>query len=146
MSAIDKLRSFAEARCDDHEIIKNGLTYGDAREVTKMLTPEDQSDPTIRAIEELELTVRRTRDDDGTFTVTSDMRPLEEIGEDEPIGIHADRPFEMLVHALYHGYVQEHDIGACDWEDYLSDVVDLLQRIHERGDHKVPERRRELDS
>jgi hypothetical protein len=111
-----------------------------------MLIPEDQSDPTIRAIEEVELTVSRTRDDDGSFTVSSDMRPLEEVGEDEPISIHANLPFEMLVHALYHGFVQEHDIGACDWEDYLTDVFSLLQRIHEGGNHKVPERRRELDS
>lgn len=33
MSAIDKLRSFAESRSADHEIIRDGLTYGDVREV-----------------------------------------------------------------------------------------------------------------
>lgn len=35
MSVIDKLRSFAETRCDDEELIRGGLTYGDAREVLK---------------------------------------------------------------------------------------------------------------
>lgn len=33
MSARDKVRSFAEAREHDHVPIRDGLTYGDAREV-----------------------------------------------------------------------------------------------------------------
>lgn len=37
MSGIDKLRSFAESKSGDHEIIRDGLTYGDVREVVREL-------------------------------------------------------------------------------------------------------------
>jgi hypothetical protein len=34
VSALDKIRSFAEARCEDEEVLKEGfLTYGDCRAV-----------------------------------------------------------------------------------------------------------------
>lgn len=35
MSAVDKLRSFAESRCGHDEVIRDGLTYGDARELMR---------------------------------------------------------------------------------------------------------------
>lgn len=94
-----------------------------------MLIPENESDENVRMVEELELSVRRVRKSGVGFKIVSDLRPLEEVGEDEPIRIHGDRPFEMLVYALYHGYQQEMTLGM-SWEDYLDDVVRLLELIH----------------
>jgi len=37
MRVENKIRSFAEARCEDNEIIRDGLTYGDCREVLKII-------------------------------------------------------------------------------------------------------------
>jgi hypothetical protein len=37
MGVIDKVRSFAETGCGNTEVIRNGLTYGDARELYMML-------------------------------------------------------------------------------------------------------------
>ena len=33
MSIIDKIRSFAKSRCGDHEVVDDGITYGNCREV-----------------------------------------------------------------------------------------------------------------
>jgi len=33
VSGIDKLRSFAESRSADHEMLRDGLSYGDTRDV-----------------------------------------------------------------------------------------------------------------
>lgn len=61
MRAHDKLRSFAESRSGDQELIRDGLTYGDARELRAgsgrvvALTPDDTA------------TLYRWLPDDGTF-------------------------------------------------------------------------------
>lgn len=42
MSIIDKVRSFAEARCRDEEVVPCGFTYGDMRELlTALSEPTD---------------------------------------------------------------------------------------------------------
>ena len=37
MSAVDIIRSFAESRSGDHEVIRDGITYGTARELLAAL-------------------------------------------------------------------------------------------------------------
>lgn len=42
MSVVDKVRSFAETRCRDEEVVPCGFTYGDMRELLTAL-----SEPTL---------------------------------------------------------------------------------------------------
>lgn len=42
MSVVDKVRSFAETRCRDEEVVPCGFTYGDMRELlTALSEPTD---------------------------------------------------------------------------------------------------------
>lgn len=51
---------------------------------------------------------------------------------------------EGVRYGLYQQFQQEQEIGASEWNDYLDQVVDLLQRIHSGDD--TPEKRREFDA
>jgi len=48
VSVIDKVRSFAEARCDDNEIVRGGFTYGDMRQLLKLYVPSARAEPIIQ--------------------------------------------------------------------------------------------------
>jgi len=48
VSVIDKVRSFAEARCDDNEVIREGFTYGDMRQLLKLYVPSARTEPIIQ--------------------------------------------------------------------------------------------------
>ena len=58
MSARDKVRSFAESREADHVVIRDGLTYGDARELLAELSRRVPAPGGMTRVEELEGALR----------------------------------------------------------------------------------------
>lgn len=48
MSVVDKVRSFAETRCRDEEVVPCGFTYGDMRELLTALSEPTDAGPKHR--------------------------------------------------------------------------------------------------
>lgn len=48
MSALDVLRSFAESRASDHVLIRDGLTYGQARELVQEIAASQAREARLR--------------------------------------------------------------------------------------------------
>jgi len=107
-----------------------------------MLIPKEKFD--ARQLDEFDVVIER-RQTEGGHSIIMFIQPQEEVDDGEVIGIPGESVFHSLVHGLYYEYAQEQDIGGVDsLQDYIAEIIKLLEEIDERGTATIPERKKGL--
>jgi len=105
-----------------------------------LFSPPGQA-PDLREAKDVRVIVTLCKDEEpGDGYVRTQITALDELEEgEEGLNINGDNVFEALVYALYHHFVNEHEVGhSCCLTHFIEEITDLLERVNETdGNEKV---------